>query len=470
MSWLLRHSSKEYALLKQSISAVPTKQQKISKTVLDLLLPSVQVNRICDEIVHPRRERIYTPAVVIWMFITQVLAKDHSCQQAVTRLNSWRVARGLKRVSSDTTSYCQARIRLPEKLFTQLVQWTAGQCGEAVDQAWLFHGRVVEMVDGWTVTMADTVDNQREYPQPNSQKPGCGFPMARLVGLFSLATGAIHSYAIASYAGKQTGETSLLRTMLHRVLPGRILLADRYYATFWLLAMSETRSIDLVARVHHLRKVDFRKGMKLGRYDQLVCYQRPQRPKWMSEEEYQSYPKTILVRHLRYRHSCKGFRTREVTLATTLDWNEYSVDDLAELYRRRWEVELNIRSLKTQMQMEHLRCKRPSTVRKEISCHMIGYNIVRATMAASALTTGVAPHLISFTGAMQAIDEFAASLRYRTQDKLRRWQQMLEAVAEIRVGHRPGRVEPREIKRRQKSYKYMTTPRRSVLRSTATAA
>jgi hypothetical protein len=450
---------------------VQIRQQRISQVVTDLLLPSDLIASLCQEIGYTYSERIYTPAVVIWMFVTQVLSKDHSCQQAVTRLNGWRVARGLKRVSSETTAYCKARIRLPEKLFDRLLLWTAQRCEEAIDSSWLFHGRIVELVDGWTVTMADTPDNQQEYPQPTSQKPGCGFPMARIVGLFSLATGAIHSYKMAPYAGKQTGEASLLRMMIDRVLPGRILLADRYYASFWLLAMSKMRGFDLVARVHHLRQVDFRCGIKLGRFDQIVTYRRPRHcPQWMSAEEYATYPEVIFVRHLRYRHQRKGFRTRELTLVTTLDCEKYSVDSLAELYRRRWEVELNIRSLKTQMQMEHLRCKSPSMVRKEITCHMVGYNLVRATMIASALNAGIPPHSISFTGAMQAIEEFAASLRYTSQDKERRWLKLLESIAKIQVGHRPGRVEPREIKRRQKAYKRLKTPRKSIRSPSTTAA
>ena len=330
----MRHQPNEFE------PTVQIRQQRISNVVTDLLLPSDLITTLCKEIGHTYSERIYTPTVVIWLFVMQVLSRDHSCQQAVTRLNGWRTAKGLKRVSSETTAYCKARIRLPEKLFERLLPWTAQRCEEAIDSSWLFHGRIVELVDGWTVTMADTTDNQQEYPQLKSQKRGCGFPIARIVGLFSLATGAIHSFNIAPYAGKQTGETSLLRMMIDRVLPGRILLADRYYASFWLLAMSEMRGFDLVARVHHLRTVDFRRGIKLGRFDQVVVYRRPsQRPKWMSAEEYKTYPETISVRHLRYRHQRKGFRTRELTLVTTLDWDTYSVDSLAELYRRRWEVE-----------------------------------------------------------------------------------------------------------------------------------
>jgi putative transposase len=417
------------------------------------------------------RDRIYNPMITVWMFISQVLSADHSCQQAVTRFNAWRVARGLLRVSSETTSYCKSRCRLPEALFERLLAWTSQRCEQATDQAWLFHGRVVEMVDGWTVTMADTLENQEEYPQMTGQKPGCGFPIARMIGVFSLATGAINLTALGAYKGKQTGETSLLRSILYRILPGRILLADRYYASFWLMAQSERKQIDLVARVHHKRKVDFRKGLKQGYLDQLVAYHKPQRPKWMSMEEYKTYPSFIIIRHLKYKVEQKGFRIREITLATTLlDANVYAAEELASLYRRRWMVELHIRSLKTQMQMDHLRCKSPQMVRKEIHCHMIGYNLVRAAMLASALKFRLCPSRLSFTGAMQAVEEFASSLRLQSGRRSEQWANLLETISELTVGDRPGRQEKRELKRRQKNYKLMQSPRNPNRNRYATAA
>jgi len=450
---------------------VQSKLDRASSLVLDLLLPNVQVNRICDEIGHKYRDCVYTPMVIVWMFISQVLSADHSCQQTVAKLNAWRVARGLLRVSSETTSYCKARGRLPEALFEMLLAWTSKRCEEATEQAWLFHGRVVEMVDGWTVTMADSPENQDAYPQMKSQKAGCGFPIARMIGLFSLATGAINSMAFGPYQGKQTGETSLLRTVLDRLSPGRILLADRYYASFWLLAMGEARGIDLVARAHQLRKIDFRKGFKLGYLDQLVVYQKPQRPKWMSKEEYDAMPSMIFVRHLKYKVEQRGFRTREITLATSLlDADLYTADELAELYRRRWGVELHIRSLKTQMQMDHLRCKSPQMVRKEIHCHMIGFNLVRAAMLASALRFSLSPTSLSFTGAMQALEEFAACLRLRSGRQKQQWDNLLITISELNVGDRSGRQEKRQLKRRQKNYKLMQTPRDPNRNRYATAA
>jgi hypothetical protein len=450
---------------------VQSKLRSAKTLCLDLLAPAPAISKICEEIGHAFRDRTYTPMVVVWMFITQVLSSDHSCQQAVTRLNAWRVARGLAKVSSLTTSYCKARCRLPEELLERLLAWTARKCEEITSEAWLFQGRIVEMVDGWTVTMADTQENQEEYPQTSCQKPGCGFPMARMIGVFSLATGAINHMAIGPHKGKETGETALLRTILDRILPGRILLADRLYASFWLLAAGEMRGVDLVARVHHSRKVDFRRGLKQGYLDQLVGYEKPARPEWMSKEEYASFPDFILVRHLKYKVEQQGFRTRVVTLATTLlDAEDYAAKELALLYYRRWSVELHIRSLKAQMQMDHLRCKSPQMVRKEIHCHMIGYNLVRCAILASALRFNLCPSQLSFTGAMQAVEEFAASLRLASSRREEQWDNLLTVISEIAVGERPGRQEKRVLKRRPKAYRLMSCPRDPNRNRYATAA
>ncbi|WP_246109582.1 hypothetical protein [Roseimaritima multifibrata] len=185
-----------------SAAEVQSKLRCASSLVLDLLLPQAEVSRICRELGYSFRDRLFNPMVVVWMFVSQVLSADHSCQQAVTRFNAWRVARGLARVSSETTSYRKARGKLPEQLFERLLAWTSKRCDEATNGAWLFKGRLVEMVDGWTVTMADTKENQQQYPQMKSQKPGCGFPIARMIGVFSLATGSIQFNVLAPYRRK----------------------------------------------------------------------------------------------------------------------------------------------------------------------------------------------------------------------------------------------------------------------------
>lgn len=458
-----------HAQSNETTDNLQSKHLSISNCVRQCLLPNPIVIQFCDEIEYTFRDRLYNPMITVWMFITQVISPDKSCQNAVTRLNAWRTEQGLAKVSCETTSFCQARRRLPEALFHKLLAWTASQCEQATQDAWLFGGRVVELVDGWTVTMADTPKNQKAYPQMACQNAGCGFPIARMVGLFSLATGAVNFTAMSAYQGKETGETSLLRTILDRILPGRILLADRYYATFWLLSLSEMRGIDLVARAHHLRKIDFRQGIKQGHRDHIVAYPKPQRPKWMSLAEYDAHPSSILVRHLRYRVNIKGFRTREVTLATTLlDATKYDAKELASLYRRRWLVELHLRSLKTQMTMEHLRCETPAMVRKEIHCHLIGYNIIRAAMIASALKFQRSPTRLSFTGALQAIAEFACCLRQRSARYLEHWECVLRTIAQLTVGHRPNRKEPRQLKRRPKKYKLLQSPRKSTRTRDAT--
>lgn len=188
--------------LNDSDDQLQNKLDSISLVVRQLLSPNLHVLQLCDELGFEFRDRIFNPMITVWMFVTQVISADKSCQKAVTRFNVWRVAKGLPRVSSETTSYCKARCRLPEELFERLLRWTATRCEEATNDTWLFCNRVVEMVDGWTVTMADSEENQEEYPQMASQKPGCGFPIARMIGVFSLATGAINFTAMAAYQGR----------------------------------------------------------------------------------------------------------------------------------------------------------------------------------------------------------------------------------------------------------------------------
>lgn len=429
--------------------------------LFDHRLSRERIHQACDQMGHRFRERLFSPAVTIWMFVGQTLSADHSCRDALSRFNVWRIAQSKRPCQSDTTSYCEARQRLPERLPLELARAIASECTSAADPRWLWKGRHVKLVDGTTVTMADTPENQAEYPQSKSQKAGVGFPIARLVMIVSLAVGSVLEVAIGKYAGKQTGETSLLRTLLASILPGEIVLADRYYASYWLLAYAWDKGFDVVARAHHLRKVDFRKGLKLGYFDQLVAYSKPcRRPDWMSDEEYREYPEFILVRHLRYRVTQEGFRTREITVATTmLEADIYSAEEIAELYRSRWTVEIDIRSIKTHLQMDHLRCKSPSMVRKEIYCHLLAYNLARAAMVESALLHGKIPHELSFKAAVQAINAFTSAVAAGGSNLELQYINMLHTIAENEVGQRADRVEPREVKRRPKQFKLMKMPR-----------
>jgi hypothetical protein len=428
---------------------------------LDSQLSKEAIHAACLALGHEFRDRIYSPAITVWMFIGQVLSADQSCRDAISRLNVWRVARGKKPASTDSSSYVEARQRLPEELLLELARHSASDCASRTQSNWLWKNRVVKTVDGFTVTMPDTPDNQREYPQSKSQKRGVGFPILRVVMIFSLAVGVAREIALGKYSGKQVGESSLLRTLLSTVLPGEILLADCYYATYWLLAMAWKNDFDLVCKSHHRRKVDFRRGIKLGVLDQIASYSKPsKKPYWMTVEEYEAAPELVYVRHLRYQVTQPGFRTRTIVIATTLLNNlTYTVEDIADLFRQRWQVEIDIGSLKTHMKMEHLRCMSPEMVRKEIYCHMLAYNLVRRSIVDSALIFDKLPRQLSFKGAVQALNAFTSVLNARGPNMNAHYQCLLLSISENIIGDRPDRIEPRKIKRRPKPYKLLNEPR-----------
>lgn len=419
------------------------------------------VRSACEQLQHEFRDRIFSPAITLWVFLSQVLSADHSCREAVAKLNFWRLTRGLRPCSPDTGSYCEARQRLPEALFRELVQSTGKELSEKGEAAWHWFGRVVKVVDGATITMADTRENQQAYPQARTQVPGVGLPIARIVVVFSLAVGVVIDAAIGPYKGKQTGENNLFRSLVGCFLPGEIALADSYYASFWDFALLLERKVDLVARAHHKRKIDFRSGLKLGHYDQVIRYFKPtQRPAWLDHGTYERLPELIQIRHVRYSVEQPGFRTRIVTLATTLlDANLYSADELANLYRRRWQAELHLRSLKTHLQMEHLRAKKPGMVRKEFYTHLLAYNLIRGIMLEAAVAAGVTPHQLSFKGTVQSLGACLGIIVADATNATRHYAALLWMIAAHRVADRPDRIEPRLIKRRPKPHKLLQESR-----------
>jgi hypothetical protein len=216
----------------------------------------------------------------------------------------------------------------------------------------------------------------------------------------------------------------------------------------------------VVVRKHQLRATDFRTGQRLGKDDQLVCWTKPQRPKWMSREEYAALPKVMTLREVRVHVQQKGFRTRELVVVTTLlDAEKYPAEELALLYRRRWQAELNLRSLKVVLQMDHLRCKTPHRVRNEFYMHLVAYNLIRRAMAVAAARAGVEPWTVSFKGTLQTLTNLLPLLATKLSTDT--WcDALLDAIAAHIVGNRPDRVEPRVKKRRPNQYRKMTKPRR----------
>jgi hypothetical protein len=426
------------------------------------LLARDTVEQVCRRCHHPWRERVYTPWITLGIFLSQVLADDQSCDDAVERFQKFRADHGLPAVAPKTTSYCEARQRLPEGLIWELVHRTGQAIQRRAEGGWLFHGRSVQIVDGSTVTMPDTPENQAAYPQLTSQAAGLGFPIARLLVVFSLAVGTVLRAAIGPYQGKQTNEQALLRQLLDHFRPGDIVLADRFHCSYWAIAALQARGVDVIVRLHQARTADFRRGRRLGREDHLVTWTKPAHvPGWMSRAEYDAMPAQLTVRELRVHVRDRAKRVRELVVVTTLsDHVAYPADELGALFRRRWHAELDLRALKTEMHMEVLRTRSPEMVRKEVAVHLLAYNLIRGLMAEAARAGGVEPRTISFKGAVHTVRSFEAGHLYDPGRIAADLPRLLELIVAKRVGGRPDRYEPRAVKRRPKPYPRLSMPRR----------
>lgn len=410
------------------------------------------------------KDRIYSPLATLWVFLSQVLSQDHSCRAAVARLIAHRVSHGQQPCSAETGAYCQARKRLPEEFFSDVARKTGQTLDNHAQQRWLWKGRRVLAYDGSTVSMPDTPENQQAYPQPPQQQPGLGFPLARMAAFFSLSCGAVLDLAICSNYGKGHSELGMLRQLWDLLRPGDIMLADRYMCAWHEIYLLKQRGIDSVTRLHHCRRIDFRCGKRLGKGDHVVEWRRPGRIRSIDWQTLKSLPERITIRETRVRIQQPGFRCQSmIVVSTLLDAEAVAASDLAELYRARWNAELDLRSLKQTMQMDILRCKTPELVRKEIWTHILAYNLIRAIMAQAASKHDIEPRTISFKGTIQTLEAFQPLIAMQgDRDSTHRrhlYQQLLDAVATHRVADRPDRFEPRQRKRRQKKYDRMMKPR-----------
>lgn len=414
-------------------------------------------------------DRIYSPLVTLWVFLGQVLSQDHSCRAAVARLVAHRASRGQRPCSAETGAYCQARKRLPEEFYAEVARKAGQSLDNSVKKEWLWKGRRVLAYDGSTVSMPDTAENQQAYPQPPQQRLGVGFPLARIAAFFSLSCGAVLDLAVCSYSGKGHSELGMLRNLWGFLLPGDVLLADRYMCAWHEIYLLKQRGIDTVTRVHHSRTVDFRRGERLGKEDHIVEWRRPGRIRSIDWPTLKLLPERLTIRETRVRIRQSGFRCRSmIVVSTLLDAEAVTASDLAELYRARWNAELDLRSLKQTLQMDILRCKTPELVRKEIWTHILAYNLIRTMIAQAASKQGIEPRTISFKGTIQTLEAFQPLFAAQgDHDGARRqnlYQQFLHAIATHRVADRPDRYEPRLRKRRPKKYDSMLEPRHVIKR------
>ena len=404
------------------------------------------------------RERVFSPDITVYGFLSQALGADQSQQATVAQIIAHFVSQGKEPPSANTSAYSQARSRLPEGVLSSLAKESAIDLEKEAEAEWMWRNRSVKMPDGTTVSMPDTTENQARYPQPASQKKGIGFPIARAVGIFSLATGALLDLAMAPWSGKETGEHALLRQLMHVFESGDVVLGDAYYGSFFLIATLMKINVDAVFPMHASRNYDFRKGKRLGKKDHIVEWKKPTKPQWMDEQTYHMYPNSISVRETTIVDTRPGYRTRARVLVTTfLDEKEVSAKELGILYGYRWFAELNLRSIKSIMQMDILRSKTPEMVHKEIWAHILAYNLVRKIMAQSAVIHQCNPRQMSFKLALQMISAFRqAGLLNKINET---YDYFLKALAYKKVGDRPGRNEPRMVKRRPKPFPRLQKPR-----------
>ena len=434
----------------------------------DLPFTNVLSEKIISEaltaIEAPWNDRIFPPLVTLWVFLAQILSADHSCRAAVARLIAHRISQGKSPCSSETGAYCQARKRLPEKFFSAVARLVGRKMDSKVDPKWLWKGRRVYMFDGSTVSMPDTSANQAAYPQPCSQKAGVGFPIARIAAVISLSCGAVVDLGICRYAGKGQGELSLLRRMWGLFVPGDVLLTDRLMCSWTEMVMLKLRGIDSVTRLNK-RKADFRRGKRLGKGDHIVNWRKPTKPRSIDTKEYNLLPEFLAVREIFVRVEQPGFRTKTIIVVTTMiDTEDVSKEDLAGLFRTRWNNELDLRTIKITLQMDILRCKSPELVRKEIWTHILAYNLIRTIIAQAANKHDILPRSISFKGTLQTLEAFQPLIAFQGQRDLSFrtsiYQNLLDAIAVHRVANRPDRFEPRARKRRYKNYQFLMKPRR----------
>jgi hypothetical protein len=403
------------------------------------------------------RDRIFIPLVTLKAFVFQVLSTDGSCRQAVNHVLSERLYQGCSANSIKTGAYCKARKRLPHKQLKLAVESSGKSLHQQARSTWLWKGHNTLLTDGTTVLMSDTPENQAVYPQQSNQKPGLGFPITRIVGLISLSVGSVVSYSMGSYQGKGSGETSLFSQVIDAIAKHDILLADRYYCTWAIIALLMQQDSHILVQNHAQRKPDFRRGKKLGIKDHLIEWKKPKRrPAWITQNDYDALPNEIVFREF----SVKG----KVYVTTLMNAKKYHKKELAELYTQRWLIELDFRSLKTHMKMDMLRCKSPDMVKKEIAVYFLAYNLIRASIARATKVKKQVPRQISFMTTVQIFNEGVLKLILLTGKILKHAiNGLLSAIASIPIGQQKRKTQPRAIKHRPKAYPLLKEPRDQAL-------
>ena len=439
---------KAQSVLDQRRKSIGSRARSTQAVEFFNVLTSPQLLQTSQTLLPEHRKRLYPPTVTLSMFMRQALQADGSCQKAVNGRAAQRAADGLSPCSVRTGGYCRARQRLPLEVVSALARQTGCLLSQKARASWLWRGRAVKLVDGTALSMPDTPQNQAVYPQPSSQASGVGFALARLVMVICLATGAALDAAIGPHRGKGTGELGLVRRLLAGFCPGDVMLADALYCNYFLIATLMAAGVDVLFEQNGARITDFRRGQSLGTRDHIVRWPKPAaRPEWMTPEQYAHAPDEITLREVKVGH--------QVLLTTLLDHRRVSKDDLSQLYARRWNVELDLRNLKTTTGMDILSCQTPQMNEKQLWVHLLAYNVIRLLMARAARHAGVEPRSLSFKHTVQLWGQWTSrGMSAHTDDV-----QLLTLIAQCKVGQRPGRIEPRMRKRRPKPFPWLKMQR-----------
>lgn len=441
----------EGKLLLQYINKKQFLLEEERDVLLDLLSRKEHQSILND--VGEFRARTYTPLNTLHLGIQQALSSDKSGANAVAGVN---IKRGLSEkslVCPNTGSYTKAQKRLPEEMLYKLVKSVARCSLKKVPNQWNVDARDVKVFDGTTLTLKNTQANNAQYPKHSNKKREVGYPQIRLLAVFSLITGSVVDYALEATKGKGTGEVTLLRGILDCINEGDIAIGDALFCNFFLAHDLMNKAVDIIVPGHSQRRSDFNEGTILGEKDHITEWKKPRRPHWMSKETYKQYPKTIQIREFKVNG--------KVYVTTLMDASSYPKQKLHKLYKRRWEVELHLRSIKTHMGMDKPSAESPARVRKEIAIHLLAYNIVRELMVDGCLKSDALPTQISFKATVQLLNQFNPhfiSLPKNKKNAL--YLQMLDLIIKNKVGKRPGRVEPRAICQKNQAFPTLKTDRK----------
>ncbi len=412
------------------------------------------------------RKRIFSRDITFWSFLDQVQTPGGSCREAVRKVMA-HVCRkfpgqNAQPISPDTSAYCQARAKIPMDVMEDIDTHLVDRLQSRIPAAQLWHGRHVKLADGTGLSMPDTDENQARWPQSQNQKPGCGFPVMNLVGIFCMLSGALVK---AAYGSRHIHEHTLFRELWGSLNKGDLVVTDRGFFSFFTFSALLARGVDSLMRMpeRKLRKAIGSQLPKAANFDVVVTWRRPAKPPfWMSQEEFALLPESIPVRVVRYTVAHRGFRSQSVTLVTTLLDPAIADSDFADLYFRRWGIELHFREIKIHLNMDVLRCLSPHMIERELRMHFIAYNLIRCVMQKAALTHDVDLHRLSFKGCLDTLRQFAnasSGAEHKPKTIAALIDDMLRAIARDPNPLRPNRSEPRVRKRRPKNYRLMTKPR-----------